>query len=73
MRTVINNVFDGGEGAINGGRDERSRESGVPVPSSPSNWRIPLLWGDEVGEAGGDMSMDEIMVQNTTDTQSVVL
>lgn len=32
VRTVMRRVFEGGEGVINGGREERSSDSGVWVP-----------------------------------------
>lgn len=50
MRTVMRSVFDGGEGVINGGRAERSRESGVWVPLD-----IAVDVGLPDGEAGGDL------------------
>ena len=44
--TVIIRVFDGGEGWIKGGTDERSRVCGVPVPFET---------GLAVGEVGGEV------------------
>ena len=43
----MRSVFDGGEGVINGGRAERSRDRGVWVP-----FDIEV----DIGEAGGDLS-----------------
>lgn len=51
LRFVIRSVFDGGEGVINGGRAERSRESGVWVP-----FDMDVDVGLSDGEAGGDLS-----------------
>ena len=45
--TVISRVFEGGEGVIRGGREDRSRESGV--------WLPPDIEVD--GEAGGELAM----------------
>lgn len=46
----MRSVFDGGEGVINGGRAERSRERGVWVP-----FDIDVGIGLPDGEAGGDL------------------
>ncbi len=48
---MMRRVFDGGEGVINGGRAERSRESGVWVPID-----IDVEVGLSDGEADGDLS-----------------
>ena len=45
--------MEGGEGATKGGSEDRSRESGVPVPLE--DFDIPLGIGEVVGDAGGDM------------------
>lgn len=47
----MRSVLDGGEGAINEGRAERSRERGVWVPID-----IEVDVGLSDGEAGGDLS-----------------
>ena len=47
----MRSVFDGGEGVTNGGRAERSRESGVWVSSEGE-----VDVGLPEGEAGGDLS-----------------
>lgn len=47
----MSSVFDGGEGVISGGSAERSRESGVWVPSD-----IEVDVGLPVKEAGGVVS-----------------
>lgn len=47
----MRSVFDGGEGVTNGGRAERSRESGVWVP-----FDMEVDVGLPDGEAGGDLS-----------------
>lgn len=57
--TVMRSVFDGGEGVTNGGRAERSRESGV---WEPSDSEVDVGLAD--GEAGGDLSwadMDRVV------------
>jgi hypothetical protein len=52
-RTVIKRVLDGGCGVISGGIVERSRDSGVRVPSG-----VRSDMGPEEGETGGDISVD---------------
>lgn len=59
LRLVMRSVFDGGEGVTNGGRAERSRESGV---WEPSDSEVDVGLAD--GEAGGDLSwadMDRVV------------
>lgn len=50
--TVMRRVFDGGEGVIKGGREERSRERGVWVPFDMD---VDGGLADDA-EAGGDLS-----------------
>ena len=50
-RTVMRRVFDGGEGGISGGREERSRESGVEMLCE-----FAVEVGLVDGEIGGDGS-----------------
>lgn len=47
----MRSVFEGAEGVINGGRAERSRESGVWVP-----FDINVDVGLEDGEVGGELA-----------------
>ena len=47
-------VFDGGDGLINGGIDERSRDSGV--------W-VPLEAGLELCEIGGEVLPSDMIVR----------
>lgn len=49
--TVMRSVFDGGEGVINGGRADRSSESGVWVP-----FVTDVDIGLEDGEVGGEVA-----------------
>ncbi len=51
MLTVMSSVFDGREGVTNGGRPERSRESGVSVL-----WDRAVDVGLRDGEAEGELS-----------------
>lgn len=60
LRLVISSVFDGGEGDIKGGREDRSMESGVP--GALDDFDMPLVLGEEVGDAGGDMAAGGIIV-----------
>ena len=53
----MSSVFDGGEGCINGGIEERSSDNGEWLPL-----RLDGSGGDGVGEAGGDMIADETVM-----------
>lgn len=50
MRFVIRSVLDGGEGVIRGGREERSRESGVRMPFDSGEEEV------EDEERGGELA-----------------
>ena len=56
--TVISKVLDGGDGCINGGSEERSIESGEASPRFDN----PSRPGDEVGDAGGDIVAEGIVI-----------
>ena len=54
-------MFEGGEGVTRGGSEERSRESGV---EQLDDFDMPFVVGDAVGDAGGVMVEDAIMISD---------
>lgn len=55
----MRSVFDGGDGCTSGGREERSIESGEPWPKCLAGL---FALGEEVGDAGGDIGIDDMVV-----------
>lgn len=59
LRFVMSSVFDGGDGCINAGREEKSSDSGE---LSPRRFNVPFTFGGNVGDTGGDMMVAGIII-----------
>ena len=63
----MSSVFEGGEGVTKGGREDRSRESGVPGPLE--GFDMPFEVGDAVGDAGGVIVEAAVMISSSLQMQ----